>query len=853
MGMAGLSVAAFLLSPRPASAVININAEYGFNQTFKSGGWTPLRVRLENVADPQHPAAKVEDFRGELRATVIGLDGASVRYVRPVELSAQQSRKLVELSIIPPARASMLTIEMVDKQGGIVAKAEVPMGSRAANDPNDPDQRREVMVNPTVLLVAEADANVGFPSWVSRASNVSRISPELLPSVHRSYESVRLIVIRQRLSNILTPAQLEALKTWVELGGQLLIVTPRAAGEMKADPWIASILPAPIETAEEARLFDLVADSGSELTLLTRWGTRDPSARSLWDSPAGPVALERPLGAGRVIAMGIDPSALSATELRTPAGMRMQRLLESFVLGWQPEDVRARHYWSTGQVDPAFSSVLILPNIWVVSAILIMFVVVVGPLNFFLLRRRKRLELAWVTIPGLSIFFFVAVYAYGVSAKGGDQHLASTEILHLSSGQEKGLLLWSSVQFSPKRRTYELHPGGQGAILPTLTYYENPTVYAAGMRNMQFGGGSLAGGMAAASEGPASALASDEGGYDLRSPVSQWTMEFYQGERIAPVKGTIEGSVTLISAEKSRIRISNRTEAYLADAEVAVGARLYPIGDLAPGASFDEVFSGMGTPPRPGKEIPEYKRADDGFHASASRAVREGASKTYPALPLQAPQRRCRLTARQGEWSSGVEMKPTPEKQKSCGFAEVDLPLFIEGEIDLKSDQALAQRVTDYSHNGVQFFDNPNNVCQIADGWIEMTFAPPELGAAARFVKGRLTINHTAYSNRLVVKCFDYTLGDWVEAQAGIGPAAGAGMPPAPGSGPGRSSGAIETLEVAIKPEWVNSDGPYLRVRLEGVAVQGGTKPAMRFGGNMGVVVQAIRASMTFAPESVGK
>jgi hypothetical protein len=142
---------------------------------------------------------------------------------------------------------------------------------------------------------------------------------------------------------------------------------------------------------------------------------------------------------------------LRPAELATPAGRRLTALIEALVLAPGREDVRARHLWSTADIDPDFQNVMLLPNLWIVTLLIIAFVLIVGPLNFMILRQRRRLELAWATIPGLSILFFFAVYAYGAVAKGGDQHFASSDILHLAPDSPTAFLLSSQIQFSPRK------------------------------------------------------------------------------------------------------------------------------------------------------------------------------------------------------------------------------------------------------------------------------------------------------------------------------------------------------------------------------------------------------------------
>ena len=193
-GLTSLWAALFLCLAFPCAAKIELSARVGFDSTYKSGGWTPLILVIENFPDPERPQKKVEEFQGEVQVTVIGLDGLSTRYAQSLQLAPNDARKRVEFSIMLPQGNFPILVELIDRQGATAFMTEVypGLGGSVVGD-----QRREVLVAPTILLVTGQNENASFPTWVTSALNIRRIHRDFLPSDFKSYDGVDLVVLRE--------------------------------------------------------------------------------------------------------------------------------------------------------------------------------------------------------------------------------------------------------------------------------------------------------------------------------------------------------------------------------------------------------------------------------------------------------------------------------------------------------------------------------------------------------------------------------------------------------------------------------------------------------------------------------
>lgn len=739
-------LAAAMALPIAAQAKVEITPAVGFGKTYVAGSWVPVRALVENGPDPKRPERKVLDHRGQVRVTIMDREGKTVRYVQPLEL-AKNSKKLLEFEVMIPENPAPMRVDMLDEKGRELARVEVDLGWQSGAN-----QRDRFLVVPTVLLETDPNESVSLPCWVTRSANVQRIAIEALPSELRGYDGVRLLVVRRRISNRLDEARQKALEDWLMMGGQLAVVASRFQDEIKLDTWLKDRMPAPIDSVREAEMGELSPGASSEKVLIAAWGPMRPETRTLIDSPLGPIALERKIGARRILALGLDPSAIPGEALSSPLGLQMQQLIESLILAPELEDVRTRHYWTTANIAEKFEGVSVLPNKWIVAFLLAVFVAVVGPGNFWFLRKHRRLELAWVTIPTLSGFFFVAVYAYGLVAKGGQQFVASSEILHLRSGGSRGPLYWTASQFSPAATGYSAKVEGDGIVLPLLHYFDIPK-----STFNQFLGNKPS---LTTQEGkPAIATLKRGGGIDLVNPVEQWMMAFYQGERMIDIAGTIEGKVTLMPDGSARAKIENKTDAALKRPTLFIGERRFQLPDLDAGKSFDGPLDGSA-------RHPAWPSKTEAFYRDAADKIRDGIADAFPVMQHQKPQHRCRLVAIQEKWTSGMKIEPQPDHTKTCAMIEVDLPLEAEGEVELSTtpltqSDSLRLEIYDFDRQNTSFFDYETQFCSLNESWMEALIGAPELAGEARAIGAEVAIHFTGSVAAFNVMAFNYSKGLW--------------------------------------------------------------------------------------------
>src|SRR5690606_39342700 len=104
-----------------------------------------------------------------------------------------------------------------------------------------------------------------------------------------------------------------------------------------------------------------------------------------------------------------------------------------------PSDVSPRQMRSE-QVGYALMNMpsLDLPSLRLLAPLLLVYILVVGPFNYLVLRWQRRLELGWVTIPAITLLFSIAAYRIGYQLRGGDVIINQISTIELRPGNPVG-------------------------------------------------------------------------------------------------------------------------------------------------------------------------------------------------------------------------------------------------------------------------------------------------------------------------------------------------------------------------------------------------------------------------------
>lgn len=444
--LAGLALPA-VAAPAGAADSITLEARALVGGRFESNGWIALAATLSNTGSP---------VTGYLATD--GEDGTVRRFV---ELPAG-AHKVVTIYLRPAAfvRTIAVRFESVEGASLATASADVHVLERTGG---------------TVAIVGDGGGNLrsqliarggGFPEPIP-------LGPADLPERPEPLRGIETMVWAADSSS-LTEAQQRSLERWVAAGGQLVVLGgPDWQARTTA---FASLLP----------LENLASRDGSSAATLATWagaaqpeGT-DPLTAAVGDLRPGAISLVADedgatlfaaisRGAGRVGFVGID---LATAPFRTWAGAPSlwTRLI--------PDD-RLFEQWGggSGAIDENVASVmsqalsnlpsLAVPPAELLLAVIVGYILLIGPVSYLVLRRLDRRELAWIVAPILVLVFSGISYGIGVSMKGSQIIVNQIALVRSSmDGTAASVSTYAGI-FSPTRATYDLTVRGD-ALLSAL-------------------------------------------------------------------------------------------------------------------------------------------------------------------------------------------------------------------------------------------------------------------------------------------------------------------------------------------------------------------------------------------------
>lgn len=97
-----------------------------------------------------------------------------------------------------------------------------------------------------------------------------------------------------------------------------------------------------------------------------------------------------------------------------------------------------------------------IPSPGIIFLLLFIYIMVIGPINYIVLKKMRKSELSWVTIPILVILFSIAFYIYAQVSKGEGVILNEISTLHIPAGKNWALANSCFGLFSPEKTNYKL-------------------------------------------------------------------------------------------------------------------------------------------------------------------------------------------------------------------------------------------------------------------------------------------------------------------------------------------------------------------------------------------------------------
>ena len=479
-----IALAASSAVTEAATDPFQITVAAGYHGAVKLGAWMPVTVDVAN---------RGQDFHGTLdiatNTSVSGKGGP------PAGVAVYQT----PLSLAPGATKHISTYVTQDFAGTVDVRIVSSTGQVV--------QSAQTSISPTVagLLVGVLSDN---PTALDSIATIhpAGVSPTLLhltsadlPDSALILRGFDLFALDDFSTDTLTAAQRSAIVDYVAEGGSLLLST--------GGSWRKTLggLPdgiVPMRITGSTVLANSRA-LGGVANVEVATGPLAGGASTWLDEGGLPLLVESAVGLGQVEMATFDWAQGTIVASSDADALLRQTVVRSTYGSSNPGGVASANpikggYGNSvasrgGGLSQALANVpaLDLPAWWLIGVVVLVYVLLVGPVNYFILRAIGRRALAWVTIPLIAIVASGGAYGATLLTKGTAVVANEITIVHIQPGWERAYSEQYTGIVTPTRGDYEIGGGSHGRMVSAIDYFSNPGLANVGAVRINTATGSI--------------------------------------------------------------------------------------------------------------------------------------------------------------------------------------------------------------------------------------------------------------------------------------------------------------------------------------------------------------------------
>ena len=615
---------AFLSSPLQASAYTTtrtltatssptLQVDVGFEGSFKRGYWTPVFVGVSNGDNAFAGTLSVSTFSGPLHLTTIAIL-SPWSFQQPVEIpkGAKKQYTIYAPYFLGNFSPTGVVADLRDARGKLVATQTSTSSYEVKPD--------DLFIG----LLADVDANfdplrsVSLPNQ-SGSPTTSTLDATTMPTQASALENFDVIVLDDFNSSRLSHAQIAALRTWVNQGGVLIEVGgqnwQRTLGALPPEilPVVVNgthVLPAGthllptagpvIQTAGQSALSDTLKDPVVASTARLRQQNGFFNSETLLSSGTTPLIVRSQEGQGVICYLAFDPTSTPLLNWQNTGALWKTVLLQAMGNTFMLSNAVPTSSSGPGQILTRGGVIsMIAPAMlwgpWILAFLLISYLLILGPLRYYIVRRLKRPRWGWPIILSSIVVFSPLAYGLAFYQRGAALTDNSVSLIQIDQGGSTAHVTTYMGIYVPGQGDYSLHIPGESLAQPIDNQFlDNKSLVLAG-------------------DDLSASVQAAVGGTDMKLPdLGPWTFHPLVFEQDRQLQGNLVSHLSLRSGHVVGT-VSNTLNTSLSDVYILLTHTFVSVGDLASGETRQVDFPLHTTSSHPATSLADQIAANGGL------------------------------------------------------------------------------------------------------------------------------------------------------------------------------------------------------------------------------------------------
>ncbi len=619
-------------------AALQFDVFLGYDGVVPEASWFPITCEVRN--DGPSFNAYFEISSGQF-------NDSQIRRV-PIELPTN-TRKRVVVPVFSSSRHASWNFRLVDDRRRVVAEQlnTRPRRQTAWDIPMVGALSRSVGGVPTISPIQSKQPEL--------QTQPARLQAAMFPDNPIALEGLDLLYLNSEAALELKVPQRDALLAWLNGGGHL-VVSIEQISDLSASAWLADLLPCQLtasrtmktesafhqwmqqgkvkvpqnelvtppvnkpskKTVSQAKSVlgpdpysELVADEkfAQQEMLVFTGARRDGIVRVA--EQGTPLVIEAVRGRGRLTLLNFSAEREPFISWKNRPWF-WAKLAQVPIKLYQTSDY---NNYGGLSIDGVFGAMIDskqvrkLPLTWLLF-LLVIYLLVIGPLDRYWLKKINRQMLTWITFPVYVLFFSGLIYFIGFQLRAGDSEFNELQVVDVFPRGDRAVLRgrgYASI-YSPSNKRYSLAG-------------EQPFATLRGEFNYSYGG---------AEENSRANIVYRANNFIAEVSVPVWTSQLYVSDWLEPADLPVKLSVVR-EGKDWQIKAENRLNRKLTEVRVVIAKQIYGLGDL-PAKQITQVKRG----PSQGMALAEFVRQQGGQFIQAAQSRRQtfGNSPIMFNLPL---------------------------------------------------------------------------------------------------------------------------------------------------------------------------------------------------------------------------